>query len=224
MWLSRDAILRHLKEGNIVIEPFDERKLKTASYDVSIGEWFWREKHPEGKATIHNLYDENSTSQVWEGPLQAESAEEVFKRLGFEFKNIKPNDKIILLKPGETILGHTEEFIGGRNKVVTKMQARSSLGRNFIEVCKDAGLGDVGYVNRWTMEITNNSQYFAIPLVVGRRIAQIIFHEVEAGKSLDYSKEGGKYQNSNSMEELKKSWNPKAMLPKMHLDWEVKDY
>lgn len=221
MWLSRDAILRHLKEGNIVIEPFDERKLKTASYDVSIGEWFWREKHPEGKATIHNLYDENSTFQVWEGPLRAEPAEEISKRLGFEFKNIKPNDKIILLKPGETILGHTEEFIGGRNKVVTKMQARSSLGRNFIEVCKDAGLGDVGYVNRWTMEITNNSQYFTIPLVVGRRIAQIIFHEVEAGKSLDYSKEGGKYQNSNDIEELRRNWNPKMMLPKMHLDWEV---
>lgn len=223
MWLSRDAILRHLKEGNIVIEPFDERKLKTASYDVSIGEWLWREKHPEGRATIHNPYDENSTSQIWEGPFRAEIAEEVFKRLGFKFENVKPNDKIILLRPGETILGHTEEFIGGRNKVVTKMQARSSLGRNFIEVCKDAGLGDVGYVNRWTMEITNNSQYFTIPLVVGRRIAQIIFHEVEAGKSLDYSKEGGKYQGSNDMEELKKSWNPQMMLPKMHLDWEVKD-
>ena len=223
MWLSRDAILRHLKEGNIVIEPFDERKLKTSSYDVSIGEWFWRERHPEGKATIHNLYDENSTSEIWEGPFQAETAEEVFKRLGFKFKNIKPSDKIIFLKPGETILGHTEEFIGGRNKVVTKMQARSSLGRNFIEVCKDAGLGDVGYINRWTMEITNNSQYFTIPLVVGRRIAQIIFHEVEASKSLDYSKEGGKYQNSNIMEELKKNWNPQTMLPKMHLDWEINE-
>lgn len=223
MWLSRGAISRHLKEGNIIIEPFDERKLKTASYDVSVGKWFWREKHPEGRATIHNLYDENSTSQIWEGPFQAELAEEVFKRLGFEFKNIKPSDKIILLRPGETILGHTEEFIGGRNKVVTKMQARSSLGRNFIEVCKDAGLGDVGYVNRWTMEITNNSQYFTIPLVVGRRIAQIIFHEVEADKILDYSKEGGKYQSSNSMEELKKSWNPQMMLPKMHLDWEVNE-
>ena len=38
------------------------------------------------------------------------------------------------------------------------MQARSSLGRSYIEVCKCAGMGDVGFCNRWTMEITNNSR------------------------------------------------------------------
>lgn len=59
------------------------------------------------------------------------------------------------------------------------MKARSSLGRNFIEICKCAGWGDVGYVNRWTMEITNNSRYYTIPLVVGRRVAQIVFFETE---------------------------------------------
>jgi dCTP deaminase-like len=53
------------------------------------------------------------------------------------------------------------------------------LGRNFIEVCKCAGWGDIGYTNRWTMEITNNSRHYSIPLVVGRRVAQIIFFESE---------------------------------------------
>jgi dCTP deaminase len=103
------------------------------------------------------------------------------------------------------------------------MYARSSLGRNFVEVCKDAGWGDVGYFNRWTMEITNNSQHYSIPLVVGRRIAQIVFYEVEplCVKKDDYVKEGGKYQHSQDLEELKKSWNPLMMIPKMHLDWEV---
>jgi hypothetical protein len=33
--------------------------------------------------------------------------------------------------------------------VTTMMKARSSLGRNFIEICKCAGWGDVGYINRW---------------------------------------------------------------------------
>lgn len=221
MLLSRDAILRNLKKGDIIIDPFDEKKLKTSSYDVSIGEWFWRERHPEGRATVHNLYDEQSTSRVWDGPYRAESAKDVFDRLGSKLNNIKPEDKIILLRPGETILGHTEEFIGGRNRVVAKMYARSSLGRNFIEVCKDAGWGDVGYFNRWTMEITNNSQYFVIPLVVGRRIAQMVFYEVEATSELDYAKESPKYQLHSDIEEVKKSWEPKMMLPRMHLDWEV---
>lgn len=50
--------------------------------------------------------------------------------------NIDADDLIIWIKPGETILGHTMEFIGGRKSVTTMMKARSSMGRNFIEVCK----------------------------------------------------------------------------------------
>lgn len=222
MLLSRNAILRYRDSGNIIIEPFDDRKLKTTSYDVSLGEWFWRESHPEGGTTIHNIYDESSTRRVWKGPYQAEGVWEVAKRLGMEFSNIKPSDRVILLKPGETILAHTEEFVGGRHNVVAKMYARSSLGRNFVEVCKDAGWGDVGYFNRWTMEVTNNSQFFIIPLVVGRRIGQMIFYQVEPLQSApDYVKEGGKYQKSQDIEEVKKTWHPESMIPQMHLDWEV---
>lgn len=222
MLLSRDAILRHIKEGNIIVDPFDDRKLRTTSYDVSLGEWFWREGHPEGRATIHNLYDENSTKRVWLGPYQSELASEVSKRVGVELVNIKPYDKIVMLRPGETILAHTDEFIGGRNCVVSKLYARSSLGRNFVEVCKDAGWGDVGYFNRWTMEVTNNSQYFNVPLVAGRRIGQMVFYEVEPLKqSSDYVKEGGKYQRSQDIGEVKKTWRPEMMIPRMHLDWEV---
>lgn len=223
MLLSRDAILRHFKEGYIVIDPFDEKKLKTTSYDVTLGEWFWREGHPEGRATVHNLYDEASTRRVWQGPYQAERAQGVGDRLGLPLHNIQPDHEIILLRPGETILAHTKEFIGGREKIVGKMYARSSLGRNFVEVCKDAGWGDVGYFNRWTMEVTNNSQYFTIPLVVGRRIAQMVFYEVEPLRATpDYVKEGGKYQRSQDIGEVKRSWNPEMMIPQMHKDWEVR--
>lgn len=222
MLLSRDAILRHLKAGNIVIDPFSERQLKTTSYDVTLGEWFWREGHPEGRATLHNLYDEASARRVWQGPYQAELAADAENRLETKLQNIKPNDKVILLRPGETILAHTNEFIGGRNKIVSKMYARSSLGRNFIEVCKDAGWGDVGYFNRWTMEVTNNSQYFTIPLIVSRRIGQMVFYEVEPLRGApDYVSEGGKYQTSQEVQEVKKLWHPEMMIPKMHLDWEV---
>lgn len=223
MLLSRDAILRHLKGGTIVIDPYDERKLKTTSYDVTLGEWFWKEKHPDGAATLHNLYDEESTKRVWSGPYQAESAAEVEKRTGVSLKNIHSHEKVVLLRPGETVLAHTLEFIGGRQRVVGKMYARSSLGRNFVEVCKDAGWGDIGYFNRWTMEVTNNSQYFTIPLVVGRRIGQMVFYEVEPlAATPDYVAEGGKYQLSQEIEEVKKSWHPEMMIPKMHKDWEVR--
>lgn len=226
MLLSQRQILNHMERGTIVIEPFDRRKLKTTSYDVALGEWYWRERHPAGRATIHNIYDQKSTELIWEGPLRAEPSEVFEERLGKPFKNIPSGSKIILLEPGETVLAHTQEFIGGRDICVAKMYARSSLGRNFIEVCKDAGWGDVGYFNRWTMEVTNNSRHFSVPLVVGRRIAQMVFYEVAPleVKKVDYVGEGGKYQTSQDLEELKHNWNPEMMLPKMHMDWEVHDH
>ena len=206
--------------GTIVIDPFDDFNLKTTSYDVALGEWYWKERHPSGRHTIHNMYDKKSTEKVWEGPCRAELASELCERTGVTLENIPDGAKVILLGPGETILAHTNEYIGGRKVCVAKMYARSSLGRNFIEVCKDAGWGDIGYFNRWTMEVTNNSKNFSIPLVVGRRIAQMVFYEVEPLEG-DYVDEKGKYQVSGELEELKKTWHPEMMLPRMHLDKEV---
>jgi hypothetical protein len=79
--------------------------------------------------------------------------------------------------------------------------------------------GDVGYINRWTMEITNNSRYYSIPLVVGRRIAQIVFFDSDGtiqGRSYE---QVGKYQAPNaSMDSLIEKWVPESMLPQMFLD------
>ena len=212
-----------MKKGTIVIDPFNDDNLKTTSYDITLGEWYWKERNPSGRHTVHNMYDQKSTEKVWEGPCRAELASELRGRTGVTLENIPDGAKVILLGPGETILAHTNEFIGGREICVAKMYARSSLGRNFIEVCKDAGWGDIGYFNRWTMEVTNNSKHFSIPLVVGRRIAQMVFYEVEPLKPLDgdYVEEKGKYQISAELDELKKSWHPEMMLPRMHLDKEV---
>ena len=223
MLLSRDQILKHRERGTIVIEPYHDRNLKTTSYDVTLGPWFWREKKPAGRLAVHNLYDAESTKAVWSGPFEAEAGQAVEKRVENEFKNISRDAKVILLEPGETILAHTNEYIGGKDICVAKMYARSSMGRNFVEVCKDAGWGDVGYFNRWTMEVTNNSRYFAIPLVVGRRIAQMVFYEGAPliSNKLDYAADAGKYQTSQKLEELKRTWNPHMMVPKMHMDWEA---
>jgi len=225
MLLSQRQILDHKEKGNIIIEPFNERQMNTTSYDVTLGDWFWREKAPKGRHTIHNLYDEESTKSVWSGPFEAELAKDLRSEWKVELKNIPDDAGVIVLEPGETVLAHTREFIGGRNICVAKMYARSSMGRNFVEVCKDAGWGDVGYFNRWTMEVTNNSRYFSIPLVVGRRVAQMVFYEVAPldKKEIDYVGEGGKYQTSQDLEELKQAWNPQLMIPQMHRDWEVKE-
>ncbi|MDD5152606.1 MAG: hypothetical protein PHS95_01230 [Candidatus Pacebacteria bacterium] len=222
MALSDKTILEQMKKGDIVIEPFKKENLATSSYDVSLGEWYFREQPSKYNNLIYNIWSKAHTDHVWgTKAIRAEKAKEVFKKFKFKWEGIKPNDKVILIQPGETILAHTDEFIGGREHITTMMKARSSLGRNFIEVCKCAGWGDVGYTNRWTMEITNNSRHYAIPIVVGRRIAQIIFFETGPILKSDYTKTG-KYQKASSFASMKASWKPEDMLPKLYNDRETK--
>lgn len=223
MALSNKRILEEMRRGAVVIEPFKRENLATSSYDVTLGEYFFREQPPKYNHSLYNIWSKEHMEHVW-GANKVERAviaKEAFKKYRFEWNGISPNDRVIMLRPGETILAHTNEFIGGRDSVTTMMKARSSMGRNFIEVCKCAGWGDVGYVNRWTMEITNNSKNYLIPLVVGRRIAQIIFFETGPIIGSDYTK-SGKYQSSKNVAQLKKAWKPAMMLPRLYLDTKKK--
>lgn len=221
MALSDKKILEHKKAGTIVIEPFSKENLSTSSYDVTLGEYFYRENPTKYYNPIYNLYNKEHAEHVWGAPQRAEKAKDVFKQYNFKWRGVSENDRVIVLSPGETILAHTNEFIGGRETVTTMMKARSSMGRNFIEVCKCAGWGDVGYVNRWTMEITNNSRHYTIPLVVGRRIAQIIFFETGPILAADYTKKG-KYQSDQDIKKIKTDWKPDMMLPKLYNDRDIK--
>jgi len=223
MALSDKKILEEMKKGDIVIHPFSEEQLATSSYDVTLGEWFFREQPPKYNHALYNIWSQEHMEHVWGADKveRAVPAKEAFKKYNFDYDGIRPDDKVIVLRPGETILAHTQEFIGGKDHITTMMKARSSMGRNFIEVCKCAGWGDVGYVNRWTMEITNNSKNYIIPLVVGRRIAQIIFFETGPIIERDYTK-AGKYASSTSLSELKKAWKPEMMLPQLYRDKDIK--
>jgi len=218
--LSRDSIKWHIDEGNIVISPFKDENLKTVSYDVGLGPNFYRSS-PE-RVLLYNPWDEKVVRKFWGDPIVAPTALAAFNSLGRELpEHVDPNDQIIFLQPNELILAHTDEFIGGRKVATTMMKARSSMGRSGITVCKCAGWGDVGYINRWTMEIKNE---LSVPnlLIVGERIAQIAFYQVDPINGGDYSKEEGKYQTSSDLEELKRKWIPEAMLPKLWKDRENK--
>ncbi len=221
MALSDKKILECMKDGSVVIEPFDRQNLATSSYDVTLGEWFFVEQHPKHFENVFNIYSKKHLDRVWgTEPKRAQKAKDLFEQYKFDWDGISPNDLIILMAPGETILGHTEEFIGGREHITTMMKARSSMGRSFISVCKCAGWGDVGYVNRWTLEIQNASSRYYIPLVVGRRIAQLVFFETGPIDGKDYAM-GGKYQSSGSVAQLKKAWKPEMMLPRLWQDRDI---
>ena len=67
------------------------------------------------------------------------------------------------------------------------------------------------------MEITNFSSSI-IPLPVGLRIAQIIFHSTEKIKDADQYFQKGKYQSDFDLKNLMKKWKPSDMLPKLYED------
>lgn len=135
--LSDKAIKAHLDAGTVVIEPFDPLNLSTSSYDVILGPFFYRESNAEPGTTIYNPYSESHVSRVSGTYYEAIIHKEWSERTGqVLLENISPDDRIIWIKPVETLLAYTNEFTGGRGAVTTMMKARSSMGRNFIECCK----------------------------------------------------------------------------------------
>ncbi|MBI2448402.1 hypothetical protein HYV44_02475 [Candidatus Microgenomates bacterium] len=222
--LSKPEILKHYQAGNIIIDPFNEEDIANSSCDVRLGQYFYRQSRAHDTETLNPFWEE-SIAKMYPKVEQSIEVKKVRSKIN-PFFNLEDDDQVIFVAPGETILAHTTEFIGGKNgtkslpALTTEMRARSSLGRIGIGVCKCAGWGDIGYVNRWTMEITNFSTII-IPLVVGMRIAQIIFHEVGKIEEKDEYAKRGKYHTHENIEAMKKNWKPEDMLPKLYKDRDI---
>lgn len=249
--LSDLGILRHMLAGNIIIYPFDPRQLSTNSYDVTLGENYYRleensRTHARFKtprrrhSLVHDAYggrdlhtfapsqrdfDKEMPEILVYNPLdqtdvesdwikcEAESVLDIEARYGIHLAGALPDDQVILLHPHEMILAHTQEFIGARNIVTTTISGRSTSGRNLLEICSDAFSGDIGFINRWTMEIKNKAGKVAVPLFVGERYAQIIFSE--SGVPAKAYGRNSSYQEGQTIEEVVRNWRPEAMLPMM---------
>ena len=187
--LSDKRIKEELANGNIIIDPFDERHLGTNSYDCRLGPYYYRANWTT--STIYYLENDGDITRMWGEPYRAL--------------------KHIHISPGETVLAHTLETIGGCNGFLAKMQARSTIARWGLSICKCAGVGDVGYVSHWTMEISNHTQN-TISIPVGFRIAQMIFEEVgPTDKEYHTTSHSGNYG---------REWSPIDLLPQKLKDWD----
>ncbi len=219
-----DTQIKEARErGHIVIHPYVEDNVRGSSVDVTLGEWFYATERLENR-DIYNPFSRSDVKRYFGEPLRAIAHEEWAEKFGRKlFRGIPAEQPIIVLRPGERILAHTHEFIGIHAPGTTEMKSRSSWGRNGVAACFDAGWGDPGYINRWTMEIYNLNQYESVPLPVGERIAQIIFHHTGTVENY-YGKEGAqggttsKYQGGTDLQSLIQSWSPQQMLPRAYKD------
>ena len=187
--LSNSEIKHEYLLGNIIIEPYDENNLGPNSYDVKLGQNIYR----SSAKGLFNIWDPNEVKNHW--TLERKSN--------------------IILDPLERVLGHTEEFIGSKIGLLPMINTRSSLGRNYISTCLCSSMGNVGFFNRWTLEISNHSNKCSIPLICGQRVSSITFIRCEAHVN-EYK---CAYQCSNNLEELKRDWSPELnMLPKLDIN------
>jgi dCTP deaminase len=216
---SNIQIKEAIKSGHIVLLPYNEKHIAGSSVDVTLGYYFYRQEYSD-EASVYNPFDEAQVDRYFKGPLTAEPHAQWCADHGYEkFANIPDDQPIIVLRPGERILAHTHEFIGIKAPGTSTMQARSTWGRNGVAVCLDAGWGDPGYINRWTMEIYNMNQFKSVVLPVGERIAQLVFYET-GEVDQEYKKLSGKYQaaTSESLDDVIAKWRPEHMLPRAFKD------
>lgn len=221
---SDSDIFAGVEAGDLVISPFNPERVKGSSYDVSVGHYYF-ETERNVKGGVYNPFDEASVNRYFGEPKEAVTHEQYLDESGLnQLKGIPLDHKIIVIGAGQRILAHTHEFIGVVPGVAatTMMKARSSTGRNGFSVCHDAGWGDPGYFNRWTMEIQNINREHPLPLPVGTRVAQIIFFVTGTVQKPYRSKyQKGNYDGVGMQEALamiKADWRPEHMLPRTYED------
>lgn len=207
--LSEREIKKEIARGGIVLYDPDRdcsANVQNCSIDITLGSYYYRN---ESDIPYLNPWCAEHVHNYWGSYKEATAANEKEQQL----YHLNEGEKFILLSPGESILGHTQEFVGGVDHITCMVKARSSLGRSNITICRDAGYGDISYYNRFTLEISNHSTTTVI-LPVGRRIGQLVFFYTGYPDQV-YQ---GKYQSSLSLSELVSSWSPEKMLPQGYRD------
>lgn len=107
-----------------------------------------------------------------------------------EYEEIRfTKDHPFILKPGEFVLGATNEFISFSSSVCGFVQGRSSIGRIGLTV-QNAGFIDPGFRGTITLELVNESR-MAIALIPGYRVVQVVMMEVRDNSE----KYDGKYND-----------------------------
>lgn len=220
---SNTEIRAAIDNGTIVCVPFNEAYISEASLDFTLGHYFYKQEYQPEATGVYNPFDETDVARYFKGPLEAMPHAEWCKKYDKPlFKNIPEDHPIIVLQPGERILAHTHEFVGIRaHGGACEVKSRSSWGRNGVAVCFDAGWVDPGYVNRITLEIYNLNMHESVVLPVGERVGQLIFHQtgpVEGGYAGGRGGMSGKYQHTDDLDELIRTWKPEDMLPRAYKD------
>ena len=188
--LSDIDIKNSIKNNDIEISPLIEDYIQPSSVDLRVGADFrvfenHKYSHIDPKAQQDDL-----TSLV------TATIEEPF-----------------VLHPGEFVLGTTFEKVSLSNKVVARLEGKSSLGRIGLLIHSTAGFVDPGFSGYLTLELSNVAN-LPIKIYPEMKIGQISFYYLNSPSESEYGSEtyGSKYQGqegptpSRSHTDFKKLW------------------
>ncbi len=165
MFLSDIDIEKNVAEGKIVLEPFSDKRLQPASYDICLGNKFV-------------VNDEHSTHFIDPAKKIYAKTREIILKDGEEF----------VLHPGISVLGTSKEFFGSDHFLI-QVGGKSSLARVGLMIHNTAGIINPGHFLNITFEITNQNN---IPIIMrpGMEIAQITFSMISSPTKQSYKKTG----------------------------------
>jgi dCTP deaminase len=154
MVLSRDVIKKEIESGRLVFEPvLPNEAIQVASVDLSLSNIFRVFQKAEGVIDVVETMDYKTITQ------------EITK-------------DVVLLSPGETILGVTREKITLPNDICGWLEGRSRFARLGLLIHISAGLIQPGVSNHQVLEITNLGPS-VLALHAGQRICQLAFQRMD---------------------------------------------
>jgi len=171
MFLSDNDIHAAVKSGDIILEPFDKKRLQPASYDIRLG-------------NVFIINDPHTTSLI-----------DPVKGIHPNTHSVEVEDgKEFILHPGVSILGYSKEFFGSERYLI-EVNGKSSLARIGLLVHNSAGLVNPGHHLNIALELCNLNN---VPIVLrpGMEIAQLTFSPLSSETKTDY-KEKGRYHLNN---------------------------
>jgi dCTP deaminase len=156
--LTGEAIIEMHRQGRLTIDPLDESAVGANSVDLTLADELL-------------IYDE---AQL-----------DMRRQCRTTNWHIPPDG--FVLWPGQLFLASTVERCGSC-EFVCCVEGRSSVGRLGIQVHMTAGVGDCGFQDRWTLEMTC---VLPVRIYAGVKIAQALFFTTHGDRTRQYR---GKYK------------------------------
>jgi len=171
MFLSDIDIKKEIRNGRIVLRPFNEEQLQPVSYDIRLGNKF-----------IVN--EESRTHSI--DPMKKVFAKtrELTVKDGEEF----------VLHPRVSVLAVSKEYFGSDHFLI-QIGGKSSLARIGLMIHNTAGIINPGHFLNVTLELSNQNN---VPIIIrpGMSIAQIMFSMLSSPPSQSY-RDVGRFAKDN---------------------------